>query len=187
MQLLFIGLIVLGMTFAEGSANDWLALGVHDDRNFNDGQAALAYGTFATAMTVGRILGVPLINRLGRVVSLRAAALAALVGLALVILVPVPAFTYVAIAVWGLGASLGFPVGISAAGDEPAKAAARVSVVATLAYAAFLVGPPVIGFVGQHVGVLNALWIVFGLIVIAALAIPAARPPRAPVDADPGT
>ncbi|WP_344201271.1 MFS transporter [Pseudolysinimonas kribbensis] len=184
---LLIGVVMLGMAFAEGSANDWLALGVHDDRHFNDGQAALAFGTFATAMTVGRILGVPLINRLGRVVSLRAAAIAALLGLALVILVPVPAVTYIAIAVWGLGASLGFPVGISAAGDEPAKAAARVSVVATLAYGAFLVGPPVIGFVGQHVGVLNALWIVFGLIVIAALAIPAARPPRAPDDADPGT
>jgi fucose permease len=184
---LLIGVIMLGMAFAEGSANDWLAIGVHDDRGFNDGQAALAFGTFATAMTVGRILGVPLINRFGRVASLRAAAISALIGLAVVILVPIPGITYAAIVLWGLGASLGFPVGISAAGDEPGKAAARVSVVATLGYAAFLVGPPVIGFVGQQIGVLTALWIVFGLIVIATLAVPAARPPRAPVDADPGT
>lgn len=175
---LLIGVIMLGMAFAEGSANDWLALGMHDDRHFSDGQAALAFGAFATAMTAGRIIGVPLINRFGRVAALRAAAISALVGLAIVILVPVPWISYAAIVLWGLGASLGFPVGISAAGDEPTKATARVSVVATLAYGAFLVGPPVIGFVGQHIGVLNALWIVFGLIVLATLAVPAARPPR---------
>jgi MFS family permease len=55
-------------------------------------------------------------------------------------------------------------------------------------YAAFLIGPPLIGFVGDHIGVLNALWIVLGLIVIATLCIPAAREPekRAPAGAAPG-
>ncbi|MGN6327058.1 MFS transporter [Pseudolysinimonas sp.] len=175
---LLIGLIMLGMAFAEGSANDWLAIGFHDDRHVTDGQAALAFGAFATAMTIGRIVGVPLLNRFGRVAVLRGAAISALVGLAVVILVPDPLIGGIGVVLWGLGASLGFPVGMSAAGDEPAKATARVSAVATLAYAAFLIGPPVIGFVGQHTGVLTALWIVFGLIVAAAVAIPAARPPR---------
>ena len=175
---LLIGLIMLGMAFAEGSANDWLAIGFHDDRHVTDGQAALAFGAFATAMTVGRIAGVPLLNRFGRVAVLRGAALSALAGLAVVILVPDPLIGGIGVVLWGLGASLGFPVGMSAAGDEPAKATARVSAVATLAYGAFLIGPPVIGFVGQHTGVLAALWIVFGLIVAATLAIPAARPPR---------
>jgi fucose permease len=177
---LLIGLIMLGMAFAEGSANDWLAIGFHDDRGLSDGQAALVFGAFTVAMTTGRIAGVPLLNRLGRVAVLRGAAVAALVGLAIVILVPIPAVGVVGVVIWGLGASLGFPVGISAAGDDPARAAARVSVVATMAYAAFLIGPPVIGFVGQHVGVLTALWIVFGLVALGGLAIPAARPPRRP-------
>ncbi len=187
---LLIGLIMLGMAFAEGSANDWLSIGFHDDRHVTDGQAALAFGAFATAMTVGRLVGVPLLNRFGRVPVLRGAALSALLGLAIVILVPNPLIDGIGVVLWGLGASLGFPVGMSAAGDDPAKATARVSAVATLAYAAFLIGPPIIGFVGQHVGVLNALWIVFGLIVAAAVAIPAARPPRgaaapAVTDSDP--
>jgi cyanate permease len=68
---------------------------------------------------------------------------------------------------------------MSAAADDPARAAARVSAVATVGYCAFLVGPPLIGFVGEHVGILNALIIVFVLIVLATLAAPAARPPRA--------
>ena len=174
---LLIGLIMLGMAFAEGSANDWLAIGFHDDRGLDAGQAALVFGAFTTAMTVGRIAGVPLLNRFGRVAILRGAAVAALLGLAIVILVPIPAIGVVGVVIWGLGASLGFPVGMSAAGDDPAKATARVSAVATLAYGAFLIGPPVIGFVGQHIGVLTALWIVFGLVALGALAIPAARPP----------
>ena len=64
---------------------------------------------------------------------------------------------------------------MSAAADDPVRAAARVSAVATIGYCAFLVGPPLIGFVGEQIGLLNALWIVLGLIVLAALVVPAAR------------
>lgn len=174
---LLIGLLVLGMAFAEGSANDWLALAMTDDRDLSDAQGALLFGVFSVAMTVGRIAGVPLLDRFGRVPVLRVAVVASAVGLAVVILVPIVPIMVAGIVVWGLGAALGFPVGMSAAGDDPVGAAARVSAVATIAYCAFLVGPPIIGFVGEQIGILNALWIVFGLIVIAGFAVPAAREP----------
>ena len=169
---LLIGLLVLGMAFTEGSANDWIAIGFIDDRGFDNGQGALMFGVFTVAMTVGRLAGVPLLDRFGRVPVLRGAALAAAVGLAIVILVPIIPLAVVGVVLWGLGASLGFPVGMSAAADDPRTAAASVSAVATVGYAAFLIGPPLIGFVGEHIGVLNALWIVLGLIIIATLAIP---------------
>ena len=70
---------------------------------------------------------------------------------------------------WGLGAALGFPVGMSAAGDEPEHAAARVSVVATIGYVAFLAGPRPIGFLGEHTGTLRALTLTGGLVVIGLL------------------
>lgn len=172
---LLIGLIVLGMAFTEGSANDWLALAMVDDRGLDNGQGALLFGVFAVSMTLGRIGGVPLIDRFGRVAMLRAAGAAAAVGLALLILVPAIPVAMVGIVLWGLGASLGFPLGMSAAGDDPLRAAARVSAVATIGYLAFLGGPPLIGVVGQQAGLLNALWIVLGLILVAFLAAPAAR------------
>jgi MFS family permease len=172
---LLIGLIVLGMAFTEGSANDWLAIGMIDDRGLDNGQGALVFSVFTAAMTVGRLSGVPLLDRFGRVPVLRGAAAAAVIGLAVVILVPIVPIAIVGVVLWGLGASLGFPVGMSAAADDPARAAARVSAVATVGYIAFLVGPPLIGFVGDQIGILNALWIVLGLIVIATLAVPAAR------------
>ena len=49
-----------------------------------------------------------------------------------------------------IGTALGFPVGMSAASDDPAKAAGRVSVVATIGYVAFLAGPSAIGWIGNH-------------------------------------
>jgi MFS family permease len=176
-RVLLIGVLVLGMAFAEGSANDWLALAMTDDRGFDDAQGALMFGVFAVAMTAGRIAGVPLLDRFGRVPVLRVAVAASAAGLAVVILVPIVPIMVAGIVVWGLGAALGFPVGMSAAGDDPVGAAARVSAVATIAYCAFLVGPPILGFVGEQIGILNSLWIVFALIVVAGFAVPAARKP----------
>ncbi|MBI5160888.1 MAG: MFS transporter [Micrococcales bacterium] len=176
---LLIGLIMLGMAFTEGSANDWLALAMIDGRGVDQGQGALLFAVFVAAMTLGRVAGGPVVDRIGRVPALRGAALLAILGLLVVILVPVVWIDVVGIVLWGIGASLGFPLGMSAAADDPVKAAARVSAVATVAYFAFLVGPPVIGFVGQGVGLLNALLVVVGLIVLSLLATPAARERRA--------
>jgi len=173
-----IGLIVLGTAFAEGSANDWLALAMVDGHGISRAGGALVYGMFVTAMTVGRLGGVRLLDRYGRVPVLRASAVLAAVGLVTLIFVPVLWISVVGVALWGLGASLGFPVGMSAAADDPKTAAARVSAVATIGYFAFLVGPPVIGFLGQQFGLLNALLIVLVLVAVAGSAAGAARPAR---------
>jgi cyanate permease len=77
---------------------------------------------------------------------------------------------------WGIGASLGFPVGMSAAADDPARAAARVSVVSSIGYTAFLAGPPLIGLLAQEAGILRALFVVLGALVIGLFAASAARP-----------
>nr|BFE77126.1 hypothetical protein GCM10020092_104270 [Actinoplanes digitatis] len=88
---------------------------------------------------------------------------------------------------WGLGASLGFPVGMSAAADDPAKAPARVSVVASIGYCAFLGGPPLIGFLGDHVTVLTALTAVAVLLAVATAVANNLRPlsPETPVLPEP--
>jgi cyanate permease len=80
---------------------------------------------------------------------------------------------------WGIGAALGFPVGMSAASDEPERAAARVSVVSSIGYTAFLAGPPLIGFLAGATGYLRALLVVLVLMVVSMLAVGAARPPAA--------
>ncbi|TFB99032.1 MFS transporter [Cryobacterium adonitolivorans] len=174
-SILLIGVIVLGMTFAEGSASDWLALAVVDGHGQSDATGALVFGVFVSAMTVGRVLGGPVLDRFGRVPVLRACSVLGVTGLLLVILAPAVWLLVVGTVLWGLGASLGFPVGMSAAADDTANAAARVSAVAMIGYFAFLVGPPVLGLIGEQWGILNALFVIVVLMALAGLAAPAAR------------
>jgi fucose permease len=174
---LLIGLIVLGMATAEGSANDWLPLSMVDGHGVSNSAGTAILFVFLTAMTVARIAGTPLIDRFGRVLMLRASAVSAVAGLLLVILSPNVPLAVVGVVFWGFGAALGFPVGLSAAADDSRNAAARVGAVATIGYVAFLVLPPVIGVLGQHFGLLRALFVVLILIAIAGFASGAAREP----------
>lgn len=171
-----IGAIMLGMAFAEGSANDWLTIAVVDGHGQTEALGALALTVFSVAMTVFRILGGPLVDRIGRVWTLRVLAVAAALGLMLFILAPNLPLALVGVALWGAGASLGFPLGMSAAADDPRKAAASVSAAATIGYLAFLCGPPVLGWISHHIGILNTLWIIVGLIILSGLASGAAKP-----------
>lgn len=177
-RILLIGLIVLGMAFAEGSANDWLSLAMVDGHHVDNAAGAAIFGVFVAAMTVARVLGVKLLDRFGRVPVLRVSAIAAVIGLLLVITVPVVPVAIGGVVLWGFGAALGFPVGMSAASDDPRTATASVSAVATIGYCAFLIGPPVIGFLGQQFGLLNGLLIVLALIAVAGLVSGAARSPQ---------
>jgi MFS family permease len=174
-RLLLIGVIMLGMSFAEGSANDWLALAVVDGHGYDETTGAIMFGVFTLAITGARVLGGPVLDRFGRVVVLRTLSVLGIIGLALFIFGTAPWMLVAGTVLWGVGCSLGFPVGISAAADDPQHAAARVSAVAMIGYCAFLAGPPLLGFIGQHFGILSALLVILGLLVLSALAAPAAR------------
>jgi len=173
---LLIGLMVLGMGFAEGAAEDWLPLATVDGYGVSETVGAAMFGIFVVTMTVGRLFGVLLIDRFGRVATLRASAMVAALGLTITIFGPSAVTAAVGIALWGLGTSLGLPVGMSAAADDPRTAAARVSAAATVGYAAFLFGPPVLAMLGEHVGLLHSFIAVLALVVVAGLIAPAARP-----------
>jgi fucose permease len=185
-RVLAIGVMVLCFAVVEGSANDWLSLALIDGYDVAHWVGVSGYALFVSAMTVGRVAGTVVLDRFGRAPVLWATTLAAAVGILLVVLgdglVPVA----IGIVVWGLGASLGFPVGMSAGADDPERAAARVSVVSTIGYGAFLAGPPLLGALGDHVGTLDALLAVAFLMIPAALTVLAARPPTAGSDAELG-
>jgi MFS family permease len=173
---LLIGLIVLAMALTEGTANDWLAVGLQDGYDVARWMAVLGFALFVTAMTVGRLVGPVVLDRYGRVPVLFTTMALAGGGVLLTVLAPEPWLVVLGIVVWGVGASLGFPVGMSAAADDPRHAAARVSVVSTIGYTAFLAGPPLLGFIASEVGTLDALLAVAVVLVPATLVVPAARP-----------
>jgi fucose permease len=177
-QTLLIGLMVLALALTEGTANDWLALALVDGYDVEHWVGVSGFAIFVSAMTVGRLYGTVLLDRFGRVPVLWATMVAAAGGVLLIVFGEHPVIVVVGIILWGLGASLGFPVGMSAAADDPRRAAARVSVVSTIGYGAFLAGPPLLGFVADHLGTLKALLVVAIVLIPSALVVPSAREPK---------
>jgi MFS family permease len=175
---LLIGLLVLSAALTEGAANDWLALGLVDGYGASHAVAAIGFAVFVSAMTTGRVSGTWLLDRYGRVVVLRSGIAIAIGGLALFVLGGSLPLAMIGALLWGLGASLGFPVGMSAAADDSSFAAARVSVVASIGYTAFLAGPPLIGLLADRVGVLRALLVIIATLVLSFAVTGSARPRR---------
>ena len=167
--------MVLSFAIVEGSANDWLALALIDGYAARHWVGVAGYSLFVTAMTTGRLLGPLLLDRFGRAPVLWGTSALAGLGVVLVVVGGSAPVVAAGIVLWGLGAALGFPVGMSAAADDPVRAAARVSVVSTIGYAAFLAGPPLLGQLGDHVGTLDSLLAVAALMAPAALSVFAAR------------
>ncbi|BED96617.1 MULTISPECIES: MFS transporter [Escherichia] len=176
-QLMLIGVVVLAMAFAEGSANDWLPLLMVDGHGFSPTSGSLIYAGFTLGMTVGRFTGGWFIDRYSRVAVVRASALMGALGIGLIIFVDSAWVAGVSVILWGLGASLGFPLTISAASDTGPDAPTRVSVVATTGYLAFLVGPPLLGYLGEHYGLRSAMLVVLALVILAALVAKAVAKP----------
>lgn len=168
--LLLIGVIVLALAMAEGSANDWLPLVMVDGHGFDAAWGSGIFAVFALSMTVGRFVGGSFVDRFGRPAVLCASALIGAAGLALIIFVDNQAVAACAAILWGLGTALGFPVALSAAGASGDRPDARVAFAATLGYIAFLVGPPALGFLGEDYGLRSALIAVLALVAVAALA-----------------
>jgi MFS family permease len=171
-----IGLFVLAFAFAEGTGNDWTSVAFIDGYQTSPAIGTLGLAVFLSAMTLGRWFGPPLLDRYGRVPVVRWLAILGIVGVVLFIAGAATPVGFAGSVLWGAGVSLGFPVGMSAAGDDPGLAAPRVSVVASIGYCAFLAGPPLIGFLGDHMGVLRAFSAVAVLLGIAALLASSVRP-----------
>ena len=173
---IMIGLILLGFGFTEGVANDWLAIVLVDAYHASETIGAVGFGAFVTAMTVSRLFGGVAIERWGRVRTLRGTVVLGVAGVLLVVTdIGVPVALIGAL-LWGAGASLGFPVGMSAAADDPVRAALRLSVAGSIGYGAFLAGPPLIGLVAEDLGVLQAILCVFVALGIGLFASRAAKP-----------
>jgi cyanate permease len=168
-----LGIGIFGMTLGEGASNDWLAIGIVDGYQATDADGGVAYAILVGTMTVVRFFGGSVTDRLGRAATLRYSGIIGLLGLLLIILqVSVP-LAWIGSGFWGVGVALAFPLFISAAAelDDPAR---KVAMVSTFGYTAFLVGPPLLGFVGENIGVLNMYWLILMFIALSVVVAGAA-------------
>ncbi|PTH85528.1 MFS transporter [Streptomyces sp. A244] len=166
-----LSLLALMVMLCEGAANDWSALHLRDVLGASASTAAIAYGTFAAAMTTGRLLADRLAARFGSMAILRHGAATAAVGITLVALGPWLWTAFAGWALFGLGLSGCVPQLFSAAGHaDPAAAGANVSRVAGLGYVGMLAGPAVIGWLTHLVALNHALLLLTLLCVTTAVA-----------------
>jgi MFS family permease len=166
-RLLLIGVVMLGVELGEGSANSWLTLAVRNNHGQSAAVAALFFTAFATCEALSRIFAAPVVDRLGRVSTIRLTTALGLIGIVLFIVAGNVWLVLLGVVLWAVGVSMGFPLGMSAAAESGPDPAARISVVASIGYFANLAGPPAIGALAQSSGLLNSLWLIAALFVVA--------------------
>jgi MFS family permease len=178
-RLLLIGVVMLGVELGEGSAGNWLTLAARNGHGQTAAVAALFATAFAASEAITRIFGGPLVDRLGRVRTIRVTTALGVLGMVLFIESGNGWIVLAGVLLWAVGVSMGFPLGMSAAAESGPDPAARVSVVASIGYFANLAGPPVIGALAQSVGLLDALWLIVALFLAAFAAAGSFRSPSA--------
>ena len=175
-RLLLIGLVMLGVELGEGSANNWLTLAVKNNHGQGAAVAALFFTAFAAGEALTRIFGGPVVDRLGRVRTIRVTTALGVIGMVLFIEAGNRWIVLLGVLLWSVGVSMGFPLGMSAAAESGPDPAARVSVVASIGYFANLAGPPAIGALAESAGLLSSLWLLVALFLAAFAAAGALRP-----------
>jgi predicted MFS family arabinose efflux permease len=159
-RLLLVGLGAVAACAAvgEGAMADWTALFLRDVRGVGDGFAALGYAAFAVAMTTGRLAGEAAIRRAGPGRVLRIGGTTAAAGIALAVVVGSPAAALAGFAMVGLRLSCAFPLAFTAAGAaSPGSGGSEIAAVSVIGYLGFLLGPPTLGLLADHVGLRLAL------------------------------
>jgi len=174
-RLLLIGVVMLGAELGEGSANSWLTLATRNYHGQTAAVAALFFTAFAAAEALTRIVGGPVVDRLGRVNTIRVTSVLGVIGVVLFIGTGNQWIVLAGVLLWAVGVSMGFPLGMSAAAESGRDPAARVSVVASIGYFANLAGPPAIGLLAESAGLLHALWLIVAMFLAAFAAARALR------------
>ncbi|MFI8929392.1 MFS transporter [Streptomyces sp. NPDC053474] len=163
---LVFGLVALCTAYGEGALADWGALHLEQDLDAHPGVAAAGYSCFALAMTIGRLSGTALLERLGGTRTVVGGGLLAAAGMLLGALAPATGAALAGFAITGLGLANIFPVAIERAGALSGPSG--VAAASTLGYGGMLLGPPAIGFMADWFSLPVALTSVALLAALAA-------------------
>ncbi len=164
--LLPLALVALAAGFGENAAADWSGIHLRDGVGVAPERVAWGYVAFTAGMVTVRLVGDALTRLLGRGRMITGGAWVAGAGFLLVAAVPSLPAALVGFAVIGLGVGSTVPLAFAAAGNVAATPGQGVAAVATVAYLAFVVAPPLVGAVAEASSVAVAFGGI-GLVIIA--------------------
>lgn len=182
---LLAGVVAFSAALSEWAANNWVSLAFVDGFGTSEAFGAVVLGTFICSMTLVRVLGTRWIDRLGRVATLQLSGATSITGLVLFGLAPAPVAALVGVALWGAGTALCFPIALAAVSDDPRRAPARVSVLASLGSVAVLTAAPLVGVVAPALGGARQALLVVLVVILAGLAASRRLAPPLTTVADP--
>jgi MFS family permease len=184
LALLGICAFTFGITMTEGAIADWSAVYLKEVLSAGGAATGLGYSVFACLVAAGRFGGDSMKARFGAVAIARGCGSTALVGLLIVLFAPSTLVALIGFGAIGIGVSVGFPLAVTAsAGLTDRPAAASVAILSFMALLGFLVGPPVIGFVGEFWGLRAGLAILLVPLTISLVFTRMLTPRAGAIDA----
>lgn len=176
---LMIAVLVIAGGLLEGSANDWLALAMVDGYGFQESTASLVFASFLLVMVAVRLMAPRLILVTGEARLLKTLLRSSILGLILMGFAPHWSIALIGVVLWALGASLVFPLCGSALSYEPHMTAARMSVMTSFEFLAYLAAPPLLGFAAEYLGYQRSLTLMIPMIIVSAYLTKYLPTPRA--------
>jgi fucose permease len=168
--LVSVGIIAFCCMMGEGAMSDWTVNYMENIAEASKTVAPIALSAFATAMTLGRILGDRIRSSWGDTKLIMTGSVLASVGLALSIAFPEPVPAIGGFFMVGLGLSTIVPITYSIAGNAKGlPSGVGLAMVTTVGYAGFLFGPPIIGFIADLSNLRIGLSVVIVLFIVMTL------------------
>lgn len=164
-----IALIGFCIMMGEGTIADWSAVYLTKTLQSNPFVAGLGYAGFSLAMAMGRFYGDMIRQVIPAKQLLLLGSLIGAAGLALALVVPVPALAVLGFSIAGLGFSTLVPILFSAGANAPGVApGVGVAAVASAGLLGILLAPPLIGFISEYLGLRVGLALVVAMALFAA-------------------
>lgn len=157
-----------------GPTADWSAIVLVETLAADAATAPLGYVAFSVAMVAMRLAGDRIVLSLGPSQAARWSGVSEPLGAALVAAAPNIPAALAGFALMGVGYAVVMPLAFSRAANEPGVSpGAGVAGVATFGYGGMLLGPPVVGAIGELVS-LSAAFVMLAALAVAAAALASA-------------
>ena len=159
--------VCLSAMLMEGAGIDWSAIYMRDMFAATPFWAGIAVATVAGSQALARFFADGFVDRYNPVVVARALLAILGAGVLLVFFAPVAWAAYLGFAMIGIGSSALFPLAMSAAAQQTDRPAAiNVAALAQFSFTAFLLGPPLLGYVAEHFGIRWTFGVGFPLVLL---------------------
>ena len=164
-----LGLMGFGGMFCEGTVYDWSAVYFATIVQPEENLVRMGYIAGMGAMTAGRFMADHFVTRYRAITVLKACGLLITTGLLLTVIFPYLLTATLGFLLVGFGISSTIPICYSQAGKlGTLPASIAITIVSSISFIGFLIGPPLIGFISEATNLRIALGAasVFGLLII---------------------